>query len=64
MNVCFELEGTYVNLLIYSFEDSWLLILGDIVIQMKFDGTNWTGSLQMIKCSNENVKHQGYFQSM
>ena len=34
---CFELEGTYVNLLIWWFEDNWLLHLGAIVIQMKFD---------------------------
>ena len=35
--VCFKLEGTYVNLLIWWFEDNWLLHLGAIVIQMKFD---------------------------
>ena len=35
--ICFELEGTYVNLLIWWFEDNWLLRLGAIVIQMKFD---------------------------
>ena len=34
---CFDLEGTYVNLLIWWFEDNWLLRLRDIVIQMKFD---------------------------
>ena len=34
---CFELEGTYVNLLIWWFEDNLLLRLGAIVIQMKFD---------------------------
>ena len=34
---CFELEGTYVNLLIWWFENDWLLPLGAIVIQMKFD---------------------------
>ena len=34
---CFELEGTYVNLLIWWFEDNWLLCLGAIVIQMKFN---------------------------
>ena len=33
----FELEGTYVNLLIWWFEDNWLFRLGAIVIQMKFD---------------------------
>ena len=37
MYFCFELEGTYVNLLIWWFEDSWLLRLGAIAIQMKFD---------------------------
>ena len=37
MYFCFELEGTYVNLLIWWFEDNWLLRLGAIVIQMKFD---------------------------
>ena len=35
--LCFELEGTDVNLLIWWFEDNWLLRLGAIVIQMKFD---------------------------
>ena len=34
---CFELEGTYVNLLIWWFEGNWLLRLGAIVIQTKFD---------------------------
>ena len=34
---CFELEGKYVNLFIWWFEDNWLLHLGAIVIQMKFD---------------------------
>ena len=33
----FELEGTYVNLLIWWFENNWLLRLAAIVIQMKFD---------------------------
>ena len=54
---CFELEETYVNLLIWRFGDNWLLRLGAIVIQMKFDvimdllkGANWTGSFQMIEC--------------
>ena len=37
MYFCFELEGTYVNLLVCWFEDNWLLCLGAIVIQMKFD---------------------------
>ena len=38
MYFCFELKGTlYVNLLIWWFEDNWLLRLGAIVIQMKFD---------------------------
>ena len=31
------LKGTYVNLLIWWFEDNWLLRLGAIVIQMNFD---------------------------
>ena len=37
MYFCFELEETYVNLLIWWFEDNWLLRLWAIVIQMKFD---------------------------
>ena len=37
MHFCFELEDTYVNLLIWWFEDNWLLRLGAIVIQMKFN---------------------------
>ena len=37
MYFCFELEGTYVNLLIWWFVENWLLRLGAIVIQMKFD---------------------------
>ena len=37
MYFCFELEGTYVNLLIWWFEDNWSLRLGAIAIQMKFD---------------------------
>ena len=48
-----------------------MLRLGAIVIQMKFDvlwiysnSANWIGSLQMIKYYDENVKHQGFFQSM
>ena len=72
MYFCFELEGTYVNLLIWWFEDNWLLRLGAIVIQMKFDvimdllkRRKLNSSLQMIemlrwKC--ENTKH--FFQSM
>ena len=32
-----ELEGTYVSLMIWLLEDNWLLRLGAIVIQMKFD---------------------------
>ena len=36
MYFCFELEGTYINLLIWWFEDNWLLRLGAIVIEMKF----------------------------
>ena len=36
---CFELEGTYVNLLIWWFEHNWLLRLAAIVIQMKFDAS-------------------------
>ena len=35
MYFCFELEGTYVNLLIWWFEDNWSLRLGAIVIQIK-----------------------------
>ena len=31
------LEGIYVNLLIWWFGDNWLLCLGAIAIQMKFD---------------------------
>ena len=52
----FELEWTYVNLLIWWFEDNWLLRLGAIVIQMKFDvimdllNGAQKGSLQMIEC--------------
>ena len=49
---CFELERTYVNLLVWWFENDWLLRLGAIVTQMKFDvimellnGSNKTGSL-------------------
>ena len=34
---CFEMKGTYVNLLIWWSEDNWLLRLGAVVIQMKFD---------------------------
>ena len=34
---CFELEGKYVNLLIWWFEDNWLLRLGAFVIQTEFD---------------------------
>ena len=33
----FEVQGTYVNLLIWWFEDNWLLRPGAIVIQMKFN---------------------------
>ena len=33
MYFSFELEGTYVNVLIWWFEDNWLLRLGAIVIQ-------------------------------
>ena len=54
---CFELKGTYVNLLIWWFEDNWSLHLGTIVIQMKFDvimdllnGENWISSFLMTKC--------------
>ena len=35
--ICFVLEGTYVDLLIWWFEDNWLLRLGPIDIQMKFN---------------------------
>ena len=34
---CFELEETNINLLIWWFEDNWMLRLGAIVIQIKFD---------------------------
>ena len=70
MYFSFQLEGTYVNLLIWWFEDNWLLHLGAIVIQIKFDVImdllKWCrkGSLLMIKCYDENVKYQGFFQSM
>ena len=37
MYFIYELKGTYVNLLIWWFQDNWLLRLGAIVIQMKFD---------------------------
>ena len=37
MYFCFDIEGTYVNLLIWWFEDNWLLRLGAIVNQMEFD---------------------------
>ena len=33
----FELEGTYVNLLVWWFEHNWLLRQVAIVIQIKFD---------------------------
>ena len=69
---CFELEGTYVNLLIWWFENNWLLRLWAIIIQIKFDVIMDLLKRRKLnkfapdefKCYNENVKHQGFFQSM
>ena len=68
MYFCFELEGTYVNLLIWWFEDNWLLRLGATVIQMKFDVImDLLKRRKLNKFSpddeiyNENVKYRGIF---
>ena len=68
----FELRRAYVDLLVWWFEDNWLLHLGAIVIQMKFDVI-----MNLLKrrklngftpddyiCYSENVKHHGFFQNI